>query len=91
MVVWGLAIGAVLIIAVCDIFAVLSVPIIQRLFYQHLIQFLIALAVGSLLGDAILHLIPHALMHEIHNHGDHDGGHTEKDDFHNATVWRGKI
>ena len=81
--VWGLAVGAISAIALCDIFAVLAVPIIQRLFYQHLIQFLIALAIGTLLGDALLHLVPHALMHELHSHdGDVEG-------FHQASVWRG--
>jgi len=95
-VVYALASGAVLTIALCDIFAVLSVPIIQKLFYQHLIQFLIALAIGSLLGDAILHLIPHALMHELHDHGAHGShdehaGQTDKEDFHNKTVWRGLV
>ncbi|XP_048380371.2 zinc transporter ZIP4 isoform X1 [Stegostoma tigrinum] len=39
--------------------------------YQHIIQFFISLAVGSLTGDAVLHLIPSFLG--LHTHGDnHD-------------------
>lgn len=37
----------------------------QRVFYQHLIQFLIALAVGTLVGDALLHLLPHAVIAKL--------------------------
>ena len=49
--VWLAAIGCITVIALCEAFAVLVVPIMQRVFYQHIIQFLIALAIGSLLGE----------------------------------------
>ena len=48
--VWVASAGSITVIALCDVFAVLVVPIMQRVFYQHIIQFLIALAIGSLLG-----------------------------------------
>lgn len=35
------------------------VPLMSRSFYNVVTQFLIALSVGSLTGDAFLHLIPH--------------------------------
>ena len=54
--------GALLVISLCGVFGILVVPIMQRILYQHLIQFLIALAVGTLTGDALLHLLPHAFL-----------------------------
>jgi len=48
--VWLFSSLSVIAIALCEVFAVLVVPIMQRVFYQHIIQFLIALAIGSLLG-----------------------------------------
>ena len=58
---WAAAISSIVVISLCGIFGVLVIPIMQKVFYQHLIQFLVALAIGSMLGDALLHLIPHAL------------------------------
>jgi len=45
------AISAIVVISLCGIFGVLVIPIMQKVFYQHLIQFLVALAIGSMLGD----------------------------------------
>ena len=59
---WLAASGSILLISLCGIFGVIVIPIMQRVFYQHLIQFLIALAVGTLAGDALLHLLPHAFI-----------------------------
>ena len=47
---------------------------LQKAFYQHLIQFLIALAVGTLAGDALLHLLPHALLAGVVGHHSHSEG-----------------
>ena len=52
--VWLASAGSITVIATCEVFAVLVVPIMQRVFYQHINQFLIALAIGSLLGNNIM-------------------------------------
>ena len=49
-------------------------PQLQKALYQHLIQFLIALAVGTLAGDALLHLLPHALLAGVVGHHSHSEG-----------------
>ena len=51
---WLVSTGAILAISLCGVFGVLVIPIIQKVFYQHLIQFLVALAIGTLAGDALL-------------------------------------
>ena len=56
---WGYSSLAILIISLVGLLGVAVIPIMQRVFYNHLLQFLVALAVGALSGDAMLHLIPH--------------------------------
>ena len=57
--VWGYAILAVTIISLVGLVSVAIIPAMQKVFYNHLLQFFVSLAIGSLTGDALLHLIPH--------------------------------
>ena len=57
--VWGYAILSVTAISLVGLVCVAVVPVMNRMMYDYLVQFLVALAVGTLTGDAILHLIPH--------------------------------
>lgn len=68
--VWGYSALAILIISLVGLLGVAVIPIMQGPFYNHLLQFLVALAVGALSGDAMLHLIPHVSyispIHPLH-------------------------
>jgi len=57
--VWGFSLLACVIIGVVGLVAVAIIPVMPKVFYNHLLQFLVALAIGALAGDAILHLLPH--------------------------------
>ncbi|KAM9290584.1 zinc transporter ZIP4 [Gastrophryne carolinensis] len=71
---------ATLVVCLCAVFGIVIMLCTScTSVYQYVIQFFISLAVGSLTGDAILHLIPQCLG--LHSHGDHEGhAHEEGED-----------
>ncbi|RUS77318.1 hypothetical protein EGW08_014915, partial [Elysia chlorotica] len=87
---WGFSCVAVLIISLVGLLGVAVIPIMQKVFYNHLLQFLVALAIGALSGDALLHLLPHAIMSKGHGHS-HDEAHSEEDEEeqHRAAAFKG--
>ena len=54
--VWGFSLLASIIISAVSLVAVAVIPLMHKVVYTYLLQFLVALAVGSLTGDAVLHL-----------------------------------
>ncbi|KER28168.1 hypothetical protein T265_13632, partial [Opisthorchis viverrini] len=52
---------SVLVISISGLIVVALIPLMPRRFFNVISQFLIALSVGSLTGDAFLHLIPHVV------------------------------
>lgn len=60
--VWIYSTLAILGVSLCGLLGVAVIPCMDKHFYQHVLQFLVALAVGTLCGDALLHLLPHAMM-----------------------------
>ncbi|XP_063932699.1 zinc transporter foi-like [Zophobas morio] len=80
---WLYSMGAVFVISACGVLSLLIIPVMQKKFYKPLLQFLVALAVGTLAGDALLHLLPHAMSSGHH----HDHGHEES----HENMWKGFV
>jgi zinc transporter 10 len=76
--VWVYSTLAVIGVSLCGLLGVAVIPIMEKHFYHHVIQFLVALAVGTLCGDALLHLIPHAMMTS-----------NSADDIHESMMYKG--
>jgi len=57
--VWGFALLACVVVSAVSLVAVAVIPLMHKVVYTYLLQFLVALAIGSLTGDALLHLLPH--------------------------------
>ncbi|XP_015265748.1 PREDICTED: zinc transporter SLC39A7 [Gekko japonicus] len=72
---WSYAIGATLLISAAPYFILFLIPVESNSAqHQALLKLLLSFASGGLLGDAFLHLIPHAL--EPHAHHGEGGGHS---------------
>ena len=87
--VWLYSSLCILAISACGLLGVAVIPIMHKTYYNHLLQFLVALAVGTLCGDALLHLMPHAMSPD-HDHG-HSHGQTEVEirASHDDGMWKG--
>lgn len=60
--VWLYSTLAIVGVSLCGLLGVAVIPIMEKHYYHQVLQFLVALAVGTLAGDALLHLLPHAMM-----------------------------
>ncbi|KAH8028597.1 hypothetical protein HPB51_017723 [Rhipicephalus microplus] len=56
--VWGFGMLAVLIISCCSLAGLVIVPFLSHALYHRILMVFEGLAVGSLLGSAVFHLIP---------------------------------
>ncbi|XP_046867729.1 zinc transporter ZIP10 isoform X2 [Drosophila willistoni] len=61
---WLYASISMLVLSVCGLLGILLVPLMKTTSYQEILKFLVAIAVGTLAGDALMHLLPHALFKE---------------------------
>uniref|UniRef100_UPI003AAA8666 zinc transporter Slc39a7 n=1 Tax=Centroberyx gerrardi TaxID=166262 RepID=UPI003AAA8666 len=73
---WMQAVGATLLISAAPFLILFLIPVQSNTDqHQNLLKVLLSFASGGLLGDAFLHLIPHALEPHSH-HGDEDHSHS---------------
>ncbi len=93
---WAEAIGSTLLISVAPFIILFFIPIDSSPESQPLLKVLLSFASGGLLGDAFLHLIPHALMAQSekeggshsHSHGhSHDGEHGHHGHDMSVGIW----
>ena len=92
------AMGSTLLISIAPFLLLFVLPIDNSQEKQPFLKILLSFASGGLLGDAFLHLIPHALVphshnskgehgSHLHNHGhSHSHNHEEHDHGHDMTV-----
>ncbi|XP_067643111.1 zinc transporter ZIP6 isoform X2 [Eurosta solidaginis] len=86
---WLYASISIFILSACGLMGILLVPLMKTIAYQEILKFLVAVAVGTLAGDALMHLLPHALVPDHHGHDSHaevDDHHDSHGDSHEA-VW----
>lgn len=57
--VWVYSTVSIFIISLSGLLGVAVIPVMGKNYYHHVLQFLVALAVGTLTGDALIHLLPH--------------------------------
>merc|ERR1719264_861695 len=72
--VWLASVGSIVVISLVGLLAVAALPLLRGKHRKAALQLLVSLAVGTLVGDSLIHLIPHAFGAE---HGD------------NSVVWKG--
>ncbi|NXS79841.1 S39A6 protein, partial [Erpornis zantholeuca] len=74
------------IISFLSLLGVILVPLMNRVFFKFLLSFLVALAVGTMSGDAFLHLLPHS--HGNHHHHQEDPLPDERSSLYKHLVYR---
>ncbi|XP_006882159.1 PREDICTED: zinc transporter SLC39A7 [Elephantulus edwardii] len=73
---WAYALGATVLISAAPFLILFLIPVESNSPHRrHLLQILLSFASGGLLGDAFLHLIPHALEPHSRHPVEHTAGH----------------
>ncbi|XP_067837837.1 zinc transporter ZIP6-like [Heptranchias perlo] len=85
--VWIGGFVSVTVISLLSLLGITFMPLMNKSFFKFLLTFLVALAVGTLSGDAFLHLLPHS--QGVHHHGAEQRDHAREDQDHLDSVWKG--
>ncbi|XP_056390151.1 zinc transporter ZIP10 [Hyla sarda] len=75
---WICGLISITVISLLSLLGVILIPVINQGCFKFLLNFLIALAVGTLIGDALLHLMPHSKGE--HDHASKEIGHSHDND-----------
>nr|XP_019968630.1 PREDICTED: zinc transporter ZIP6-like [Paralichthys olivaceus] len=92
---WVGGLVSISVISLLSLIGVVLIPLMNRVFFKFLLSFLVALAVGTLSGDAFLHLIPHSQGGHHHHHHEESGMNMEAPHLHDEhdenldAVWKG--
>ncbi|XP_078057400.1 zinc transporter ZIP10-like [Mustelus asterias] len=66
--VWACGFVAITLISLTSLMAVAIIPLLSHSFSKIFLTFLVALAIGTLSADALLHLLPHSQSDPDHRH-----------------------
>lgn len=79
---WLYTLASTAVISAAPFFILFYIPIRDASEHTTLLKILLSFASGGLLGDAFLHLIPHAVSPHDHHHHDHHDHEVESHDDH---------
>ena len=86
--VWGYGVISITIISLLSLSVIAVIPCLKKSFYSKVMAFLVALAVGTLAGDAMLHLIPHAFVEGANSATNATMSEADELNQHYSQVWR---
>lgn len=81
---YGYGTLSIIFITLLALLGIVIMPCFNKTFYDSLLRVLTGLAIGTLLSDALLHMIPEILQLHGHNQDEHDE-HAHEDDDHDHT------
>ncbi|XP_067036778.1 metal cation symporter ZIP14-like [Acropora muricata] len=88
--IWGYGIGAVTLISLTSLAGVATIPFIGKRLYNKVLDLLVGLAVGSLAGDGLLHLLPHSFgLHAHEEEGSTGDSHDHSEEH--AFIWKAMV
>jgi len=88
---WGYGVLAITICSMLSLTVIAMIPCLKKSFYEKVMAFLVALAVGTLCGDALLHLIPHAFIEGANNAAGIEVSEEQEEKQHKSQVYRALI